>query len=157
MNIYFLGTGASQRNSCNRSNHPVCLVKTVGTNDFSCNLVTMRIILCGRLRIDFGQQMLPANAINLTIFIYSRRTCRSYGGNWHTILSILNKVAIPVFAHERVITNLKRRALIMCFEENRYPSAPSVAINIIKEITLYYRSQNNFPINAMRKFTSIWI
>ena len=57
--------------------------------------------------------------------------------------------ALPIYAHERVITNLKRRFDYVFETENRYPGAPSVApIEIKNDVPFSIKEESIIPINA---------
>jgi phosphoribosyl 1,2-cyclic phosphate phosphodiesterase len=56
---------------------------------------------------------------------------------------------IPIYAHERVIENLKRRFDYVFETENKYPGAPSVkAIEVINNVPFAIGDKMAIPINA---------
>jgi phosphoribosyl 1,2-cyclic phosphate phosphodiesterase len=57
---------------------------------------------------------------------------------------------IPIYAHKRVIANLKKRFDYIFETESKYPGAPSVAINeVIKNNTFKIGQKNVIPIQVM--------
>lgn len=58
--------------------------------------------------------------------------------------------AIPIYAHKRVIENLEKRFDYIFETENRYPGAPSVAVNeVIKNEKFLIKSKTIIPIDAL--------
>lgn len=152
MNIYFLGTGTSQGIPIIGSTHPVCL-----SNDSKDKRLRVAIWIfdendsfvvdCGP---DFRQQMLQSNCQKLDAILFTHEHADHTAGIDDIRPFNFKQGAIPVFAHERVIANLKRRFDYVFEEENRYPGAPSVKINIIKENeTFKVGKKTVIPINAM--------
>ncbi|MFT6749756.1 MAG: phosphoribosyl 1,2-cyclic phosphate phosphodiesterase [Flavobacterium sp.] len=152
MNIYFLGTGTSQGIPVIGSTHPVCL-----SNDSKDKRLRVAIwihddtnsfvIDCGP---DFRQQMLQSNCEKLDAILFTHEHADHTAGIDDIRPFNFKQGAIPVFAHDRVISNLKRRFDYVFEEENRYPGAPSVKINTIKENEPFpVGNKTVIPINAM--------
>ena len=58
--------------------------------------------------------------------------------------------SLPIYAHERVLTNLKKRFEYVFETENRYPGAPSITpIEIKKEEAFAIGNKLAIPINVM--------
>jgi phosphoribosyl 1,2-cyclic phosphate phosphodiesterase len=152
MNIYFLGTGTSQGIPVIGSTHPVSLSKdskdkrlrvAIWIHDEKNSFV----IDCGP---DFRQQMLKSNCQKLDAILFTHEHADHTAGIDDIRPFNFKQGAIPVFAHERVISNLKQRFGYVFEEKNRYPGAPSVEINSIKEDESFsVGSKKIIPINAM--------
>ena len=152
MNIYFIGTGTSQGIPVIGSTHPVCL-----SNDSKDKRLRVAIwiydetysfvIDCGP---DFRQQMLQSKCQKLDALLFTHEHADHTAGIDDIRPFNFKQGAIPVFAHERVIANLKRRFDYVFEEENRYPGAPSVQINSIeKNVPFKINNKLVIPINAM--------
>ena len=153
MKIYFLGTGTSQGIPVIGSKHPVCLSEDhkdkrlrvsvwVETDDFSV------VIDCGP---DFRQQMLVSQCSKLDAILFTHEHADHTAGiDDIRPFNFFQQQAIPIFAHKRVINNLKRRFDYVFETENKYPGAPSVAINEIENnVNFQINDQTIIPINAL--------
>ena len=135
LKVIFLGTGTSQGIPIIGSKNPVCLSddikdKRLRSSVFISYKDTQIVIDTGP---DFRQQMLTNNIDKVTAILYThehsdhtagiddiRPFCRRYG-------------AMPIYALERVIENLKVRFSYIFATENRYEGAPSVISNIVND------------------------
>lgn len=152
MKIYFLGTGTSQGIPVIGSQHPVCLSDDlkdkrlrvsvwIYDDDFSF------VIDCGP---DFRQQMLTSRCSKLDAILFTHEHADHTAGIDDIRPFNFNQGAIPVFAHQRVIQNLKKRFDYVFETENRYPGAPSVnAIEVINNEDFFIGKNKIIPINAM--------
>jgi phosphoribosyl 1,2-cyclic phosphate phosphodiesterase len=129
LNVYFLGTGTSQGIPVIGSSHPVCLSDNpkdmrlrvsvwITWSDFSI------IIDCGP---DFRQQMLVSKCEKVDAILFTHEHSDHTAGLDDIRPFNFRQGEIPVYAHSRVIENLKKRFDYIFETENRYPGAPSVS------------------------------
>lgn len=134
MNVYFLGTGTSQGIPVIGSDHPVCksddpkdkrlrVSVWVYDDDFSI------VIDCGP---DFRQQMLTSKCQSIDGILFTHEHADHTSGLDDIRPFYFLQGDIPIYAHGRVLENLKRRFDYIFETENRYPGAPGVATNEIK-------------------------
>ncbi len=135
--ITFLGTGTSQGIPIIGSEHPVCL--STNPKDKRLRVSVMIswddynfVIDCGP---DFRQQMLTHKVSRLDGILFTHEHSDHTAGIDDIRPFFFRQGDIPIFAHERVITALKRRFDYIFADENRYPGAPAVAINSISKDT----------------------
>ena len=134
LKITFLGTGTSQGIPIIGSTHPVCLSDdrrdkrlrvSVLLSWGDCNVV----IDCGP---DFRQQMLPQNIDKLNGILFTHEHSDHTAGIDDIRPFFFRQGDIPIYAHKRVIKSLKKRFDYIFDKRNRYPGAPAVAINEVK-------------------------
>ncbi len=129
MKVYFLGTGTSQGIPVIGSNHPVCKSTNhkdkrlrvsiwVSWDDFSI------IIDCGP---DFRQQMLVSKCPKVDAILFTHEHSDHTSGLDDIRPFNFLQGEIPIYAHTRVIENLKKRFDYIFETENKYPGAPSVS------------------------------
>ena len=152
MKVYFLGTGTSQGIPVIGSNHSVCLSDNskdkrlrvsiwIHWEDFSY------VIDCGP---DFRQQMLVSKCHKLDGILFTHEHADHTSGLDDIRPFNYKQGDMPIFAHIRVIDNLKKRFDYIFETENRYPGAPAV-------IPMEVKNNHNFkignktviPINGM--------
>lgn len=152
MKIYFLGTGTSQGIPIIGSQHPVCL----STNAKDKRLrVSVKIswenytyvIDCGP---DFRQQMLASKCEFINGILYTHEHSDHTAG-LDDIRPFNHKLGdLPIYAHARVLQNLKKRFDYVFETENRYPGAPSVsAIAVVNNQPFTIGNKSAIPINVM--------
>jgi len=150
LEVIFLGTGTSQGIPIIGSKDPVCLSsdikdKRLRSSVFISYKYTQIVIDTGP---DFRQQMLRHHINNIDTVLYThehsdhtagiddlRPFCRRYG-------------AMPVYASERVIKNLKERFAYIFATENRYEGAPSVISHIIDKDSFKVKELTIQPIKV---------
>lgn len=149
MKVYFLGTGTSQGIPVIGSHHSVCfsddlkdkrLRVSVWIHDEESSI----IIDCGP---DFRQQMLNSKCSKIDAIFYTHEHSDHTAGLDDIRPFNFRQGSIPIFAHKRVIENLKKRFDYIFETENKYPGAPSVnPIEVSKneKITI-----GNFEINPI--------
>jgi phosphoribosyl 1,2-cyclic phosphate phosphodiesterase len=130
MNLYFLGTGTSQGIPVIGSTHSVCL-----SQDFKDKRLRVSVkiawedfafvIDCGP---DFRQQMLNSNCQKLDGILFTHEHSDHTAGLDDIRPFNFRQGAMPIYAHQRVIANLKKRFDYIFETENKYPGAPSVDI-----------------------------
>lgn len=130
MKVYFLGTGTSQGIPVIGSNHSVCkstdvkdkrLRVSVWIHDENHSFV----IDCGP---DFRQQMLTSGCTKLDAILFTHEHADHTAGLDDIRPFFFKQGDIPIYAHQRVIQNLKKRFDYIFEIENKYPGAPSVDV-----------------------------
>jgi phosphoribosyl 1,2-cyclic phosphate phosphodiesterase len=151
LKIYFLGTGTSQGIPVIGSNHSVCLSSNpkdkrlrvsvwVHSEDFSL------VIDCGP---DFRQQMLTSGCTAIDAILFTHEHADHTAGMDDIRPFNFKQGPMPIYAHQRVLENLTKRFDYIFATENRYPGAPSVAINEVKNNEDFYiKNQKITPINV---------
>ncbi len=135
MQIYFLGTGTSQGIPVIGSNHSVCK-----SSDFKDKRLRVSVwvtwednsivIDCGP---DFRQQMLSSGCSKLDALLFTHEhSDHTAGLDDIRPFFFKQKKNIPIYAHQRVITNLNKRFDYIFESENKYPGAPGVDSFIVK-------------------------
>jgi phosphoribosyl 1,2-cyclic phosphate phosphodiesterase len=152
LKVYFLGTGTSQGIPVIGSSHPVCLSTDkkdkrlrvsvwVQTNDHD-NIV----IDCGP---DFRQQMLTSGCPSLDALLFTHEHADHTAGLDDIRPFYFTQGNIPIYAHKRVLKGLEKRFDYIFEKENKYPGAPSVLENEVKEgIDFHVKNTLITPINA---------
>ena len=152
MTIYFLGTGTSQGIPVIGSEHPVCLSKNLKDKRLRVSVWVYDnknsiVIDCGP---DFRQQMLTSKCEKLDAILLTHEHSDHTAGLDDIRPFSLKNGAIPVYCHERVLNNLKRRFDYIFETENKYPGAPSVdAIEVKNNESFIIGNFNVIPINAL--------
>lgn len=152
MKVYFLGTGTSQGIPVIGSDHPVC--KSADPRDKRLRvsvLITWEsfsfVIDCGP---DFRQQMLQSDCAKLDAILFTHEHADHTAGIDDVRPFNFRQGAIPIYAHERVIDNLKTRFGYVFETENRYPGAPSVKTNtVVNNVSFELGNKTIVPINVM--------
>ena len=151
MRIYFLGTGTSQGIPVIGSNSPVCLSNNqkdkrlrvsvwISFDDFSV------VIDCGP---DFRQQMLTSKCSRLDALLFTHEHSDHTAGLDDIRPFYFNQGDIPIYAHKRVLENLKRRFDYIFVTDNKYPGAPGVAVHEVQNYhTFQLGNKICIPINA---------
>lgn len=152
LKIYFLGTGTSQGIPVIGSNHPVCK-----STDFKDKRLRVSvwifwddysfIIDCGP---DFRQQMLSSNCQKVDGILFTHEHADHTAGLDDIRPFNFKQGEIPVYAHQRVIENLKSRFDYIFETKNKYPGAPSVkTIEVINDHSFSIGSKMAIPVNVM--------
>ncbi|WP_291964924.1 MBL fold metallo-hydrolase [Maribacter sp.] len=134
LRITFLGTGTSQGIPIIGSTHPVCLSDNPKDKRLRVSVLLSwgkynYVIDCGP---DFRQQMLRSNVDHLDGILYTHEHSDHTAGLDDIRPFFFRQGNIPVFAHNRVVQSLKKRFDYIFQEENKYPGAPTVDINLVK-------------------------
>ena len=152
MKVYFLGTGTSQGIPVIGSNHPVCLSKDTKDKRLRVsvwihNEISSIVIDCGP---DFRQQMLTSNCSKVDAILFTHEHADHTAGIDDIRPFNFKQGEIPIYAHQRVLGNLKTRFDYVFETENKYPGAPSVkAIEVVNNQNFSIGNFNIIPINAM--------
>lgn len=152
MKIYFLGTGTSQGIPVIGSNHSVCLSdnpkdKRLRVSVWIKSDTFSVVIDCGP---DFRQQMLTSKCQQIDAILFTHEHSDHTAGLDDIRPFNFKQGPMPIYAHERVLNNLKRRFEYIFETENKYPGAPSVIpIEVINNVPFSINEQVVIPINAM--------
>lgn len=152
LKIYFLGTGTSQGIPVIGSDHPVCK-----STDFKDKRLRVSVwiswgnhsfvIDCGP---DFRQQMLSSECPKLDGILFTHEHADHTAGLDDIRPFNFKQGEIPVYAHQRVIENLRSRFDYVFATENRYPGAPSVkTIEVINNEPFSIGDKMAIPVNVM--------
>lgn len=151
MKVYFLGTGTSQGIPVIGSDHEVC--KSPNSKDkrlrVSVWVYTENasiVVDCGP---DFRQQMLTSQCSKIDAILFTHEHADHTSGIDDIRPFNFRHGEIPIYAHSRVIENLKKRFDYVFETENRYPGAPSVKpIEVINNAPFNIGDIHIVPINA---------
>jgi len=152
LKITFLGTGTSQGIPIIGSTHPVCMSTDPRDKRLRVSLLiefedANYVIDCGP---DFRQQMLTHNVNHLEALLFTHEHADHTAGLDDIRPFFFRQGDIPVYAHRRVISELKKRFEYIFKTENRYPGAPAVAIQeVVNNHTFNINALQVEPINVM--------
>lgn len=135
MKITFLGTGTSQGIPVIGSDHPVCQSSDPRDKRLRVSvLISWKnynyVIDCGP---DFRQQMLTQNLKKLDGILFTHEHADHTAGIDDIRPFFFRQGDIPIYAHQRVIESLQKRFDYIFADENRYPGAPAVKVNLVRE------------------------
>ncbi len=151
MKVYFLGTGTSQGIPVIGSEDPVC--KSANPKDKRLRVsIWIRwddcsfVIDCGP---DFRQQMLTSGCQKVEAILYTHEHADHTAGLDDIRPFNFRQGEMPLYAHKRVIENLKRRFDYVFETINKYPGAPSVLpIEIVNNVPFTIGNKKVIPINV---------
>lgn len=152
MIVTFLGTGTSQGIPIIGSDHPVCLSTDSRDKRLRVSILiswedSTYIIDCGP---DFRQQMLRAKCRHIDGLLFTHEHADHTAGLDDIRPFYFRQGDIDVYAHKRVFGELKRRFDYIFKTENKYPGAPSVIQNEVKNNeTFQLNGVTVTPINAL--------
>ena len=152
MKVYFLGTGTSQGIPVIGSNHPVCLSSNSKDKRLRVSVWiswqnNSLIIDCGP---DFRQQMLASNCQKVDAILFTHEHADHTAGIDDIRPFNFKQGEIPIYAHQRVIDNLRSRFEYVFETVNKYPGAPSVATHeVVNNESFLIGGKKIIPINAM--------
>jgi phosphoribosyl 1,2-cyclic phosphate phosphodiesterase len=105
------------------------------------------VIDCGP---DFRQQMLTSNCQKLEGILYTHEHSDHTAGMDDIRPFNFRQGDMPIYAHRRVIDNLKKRFDYIFETENKYPGAPTVKpIEVINNHSFTIGNKTVIPINVM--------
>lgn len=150
--VYFLGTGTSQGIPVIGSNHSVC--KSLDFKDKRLRVSVWLqwddcsyVIDCGP---DFRQQMLTSGCTKLDGILFTHEHSDHTAGLDDIRPFFFKQGDIPIYAHQRVVANLKKRFDYIFEMENKYPGAPSVSVNFVENnVPFLLGNTSVIPINVM--------
>ncbi len=133
LKVTFLGTGTSTGVPMITSKHPVALSKNPKDKRLRSSIVISwdainYVIDCGP---DFRQQMIRENVESINGILFTHEHADHIAGLDEIRPYCFQIGAVPIYTSERVLAVLKKRYDYIFATENRYPSAPKVAPNII--------------------------
>ena len=152
MKVYFLGTGTSQGIPIIGSNHPVCLSTDLKDKRLRVSVWihwenNSFVIDCGP---DFRQQMLVSGCQKVDGILYTHEHSDHTAGLDDIRPFNFKQGEIPIYAHQRVIDNLKLRFDYVFKTENRYPGAPSVkTVEVVNNHPFAIGNKTAIPVNVM--------
>ena len=152
MKVYFLGTGTSQGIPVIGSNHSVCQSTDLKDKRLRVSVWISwgnhsYVIDCGP---DFRQQMLASNCQKVDGILYTHEHSDHTAGMDDIRPFYFKQGEIPIYAHRRVIENLKNRFDYIFEIENKYPGAPSVkTIEVVNNQPFSIGNKTAIPINVM--------
>ena len=153
-----MGTGTSQGIPVIGSDHPVCLSKDPRDKRLRVSILVLWegytiLVDCGP---DFRSQMLTHNIKHLDAILYTHEHNDHTAGLDDIRPYFFRQGDIPVFAHKRVLESLKKRFEYIFQAENKYPGAPSVAINEIRNEIFKVKGLPIIPVNAMHNRVQVF-
>jgi len=148
--VTFLGTGTSQGIPIIGSDHPVCLSKNPKDKRLRVSVLIAwdsyrYVIDCGP---DFRQQMLNANCKSIDGILFTHEHADHTMGLDDIRPFFFKQGDLPIYAHKRVIKALKKRFDYIFETENKYPGAPAVQVNRIKNKPFLLHNMTVIPIKA---------
>ncbi len=134
LKLTFLGTGTSQGIPVIGSTHPVCLSDNPKDKRLRVSVLISWedynfVIDCGP---DFRQQMLRNGVRKLNGILFTHEHADHTAGIDDIRPFFFRQGDIPIYAHQRVITNLRKRFDYIFSDEDRYPGAPAVKVNVVE-------------------------
>jgi phosphoribosyl 1,2-cyclic phosphate phosphodiesterase len=152
LKVYFLGTGTSQGIPVIGSNHPVC--KSTDSKDKRLRVSVWiswgnysYVIDCGP---DFRQQMLSSHCQKVDGILFTHEHSDHTAGIDDIRPFNFKQGEIPIYAHQRVIDNLRRRFEYVFETVNKYPGAPSIeTIEVINNKSFSIGNKTIIPVNVM--------
>ncbi|WP_291127419.1 MBL fold metallo-hydrolase [Flavobacterium sp. UBA7682] len=152
MQVYFLGTGTSQGIPVIGSSHSVCKSEDFKDKRLRVSVwVTFDevslVIDCGP---DFRQQMLTSGCEKLDAILFTHEHADHTAGlDDIRPFFFKQKKDIPIYAHQRVLENFKKRFDYIFETENKYPGAPGVQTFEVKNDADFEIGKAKItPINA---------
>lgn len=151
MQITFLGTGTSQGIPIIGSDHPVCHSKDFKDKRLRVSIMVSHhtknfVVDCGP---DFRQQMLANQVKQMDALLFTHEHADHTAGLDDIRPFFFRQGDIPIYAHQRVIGELKKRFAYIFETENKYPGAPSVSINeVINNSSFYLDDLEVIPVNV---------
>lgn len=130
-----MGTGTSQGIPVIGSNHPVCQSSDPRDKRLRVSvLISWKnynfVIDCGP---DFRQQMLRHEVSRLDGILFTHEHADHTAGIDDIRPFFFRQGDIPIYAHTRVVDSLRKRFDYIFADENRYPGAPAVKVNLVRK------------------------
>lgn len=150
LKVTFLGTGTSQGIPIIGSNHPVCLSENKKDKRLRVSVLVewegfTYVVDCGP---DFRYQMLRSGCAKIDALIFTHEHADHIMGLDDIRPFYFRQGDIPIYAHKRVIKAIRRKFDYIFVTKNKYPGAPSVVINKIKNKPFRINNQLITPING---------
>ena len=150
MKITFLGTGTSQGIPIIGSDHPVCLSKNPKDKRLRVSVLIQwdnysYVIDCGP---DFRQQMLRADVKSIDGILFTHEHADHTAGLDDIRPFFFRQGDIPIYAHKRVVGQLKQRFAYIFETENKYPGAPNLEVNLVQNQSFKLKNLEVIPIEV---------
>lgn len=150
LKVTFLGTGTSQGIPVIGSTHPVCLSKNYKDKRLRVSVLVewenyTYVIDCGP---DFRTQMLRANCNRIDGVIFTHEHADHTAGLDDIRPYFFRQGDIPIYAHKRVLGELRRRFDYIFATENKYPGVPNVIENEVKNAPFMLQNMAVIPIEG---------
>lgn len=151
LEVIFLGTGTSQGIPIIGSDHPVCLSDNSKDKRLRVSILiswnNLNILIdCGP---DFRQQMLANNIEKLDAIFYTHEHNDHTAGLDDIRPFFFRQGDIPVYAHNRVLSALRKRFDYIFASGNKYPGAPGVIEHEIENKAFNYNGLTVTPVEFM--------
>ncbi len=148
--ITFLGTGTSQGIPVINCTHPVCLSKDKRDKRLRVSILVewdnyAYVVDCGP---DFRYQMLRANIKKIDGVLFTHEHADHTAGLDDLRPFSFQLGAVPIYAQKRVLENLALRFDYIFEDKDKYPGAPSVVQNEIKNSSFYLENLKVTPIEV---------
>lgn len=158
MKVTFLGTGTSQGIPVIGSTHAVCLSNNPKDKRLRVSVLVQwqnytYVIDCGP---DFRQQMLNAKCTKLDGILFTHEHADHTMGLDDIRPFCFAQGAMPLYAKKRVFDNLQKRFDYIFETENRYPGAPSVALNYIENQPFALGNIQVQPIEGLHNLLTVF-
>lgn len=151
MKITFLGTGTSQGIPIIGSDHPVCLSEDSKDKRLRVSVLVewenySYVVDCGP---DFRYQMLRANCKRIDGIIFTHEHSDHVLGLDDIRPFYFRQGNISIYAHKRVLKSLRKRFDYIFETQNKYPGAPTVNVNRIKNKPFRLGNLDVIPVNGL--------
>lgn len=158
MKVTFLGTGTSQGIPVIGSDHPVCFSKDPKDKRLRVSIAVewgdnCFVVDCGP---DFRYQMLRANIKKVDGIFFTHEHADHVAGLDDIRPFVFRQGKMPIYGHQRVISNLIERFAYIFETENRYPGAPRVTPNIIDDEPFTLGGIKVVPVNVMHRDLQVY-
>ncbi len=150
MKITFLGTGTSQGIPIIGSTHPVCLSKNPKDKRLRVSVLlewesSTLLIDCGP---DFRQQLLRTNCSRIDAVLFTHEHSDHTAGIDDLRPFYFRQGNIPVYAHTRVVSALKKRFGYIFQTENKYPGVLTLDVHTIENISFFIGDKEITPVKV---------
>ncbi|MGY8919064.1 MAG: MBL fold metallo-hydrolase [Flavobacteriales bacterium] len=150
LQITFLGTGTSQGIPVIGSTHPVCKSDNVKDKRLRSSILLnwkmfTYVIDCGP---DFRYQMLRSNCDKINGVFFTHEHSDHVAGLDDLRPFYFNQGELHVYAHKRVVENLKKRYDYIFDNKNKYPGIPVIKPINISNIPFNVNGLDIVPINV---------
>ena len=155
--VRFLGTGTSQGIPIIGIDHPVCKSKNPKDRRLRSSVLviwdnTNFVIDCGP---DFRMQMLEANCKKIDAILYTHEHSDHVAGLDDIRPFFFKQGKIPIYAHKRVLGELKKRFYYIFDKNYAYPGSPKVEENVVSS-KIIIDNKEVIPISALHKDLQVY-
>ncbi|KJD32916.1 beta-lactamase [Tamlana nanhaiensis] len=151
MKITFLGTGTSQGVPIIGNTHPVCLSTNKKDKRLRVSILVewdsfCYVVDCGP---DFRYQMLRSGCTKLDGILFTHEHSDHVLGLDDIRPFYYMNGDMPLYAHKRVLNELRIRFNYIFESKNKYPGAPAVIENVVENKPFRLQNLEVEPINGM--------